>query len=539
MLVERKGLGESEQKVNRAALTRALLGGIGVAAAAIAVTGCGGGGGAATAGVSGSGGSGAGTLTMASPNVPASLDPATGDNENDDYHDLAYAPLIYQAPNGQFKPGLATSWKYGPRNKSFSMTLRKGARFSDGSPVNAAAVKTWIQHAMKLPGGRAPTYLASLKSIDVAGPQKLTLRFGSPTPLLELTFSQRLEMGEIGSPKAVAAKDLSTTTDGAGPYMLDKSQTVIGDHYTYVPNPHYYDKAAVHYKKVVIEKMSSPTSTLQALETGQIQLAKDQPVTSIKAAQAAGLKMVAPPDLIMGLTLLDRNGKISKPLRDLRVRQAINYAINRKAVAAVIGAGHGQPDEQIAVPGDDSYEASLNNRYPYDPAKAKQLLAEAGYPHGFTLPVLSATVVGQNTLGEAIAGQLAKVGIKVKLNVADTTADYIKQLSNATSPAATLGFGRLPATILYQLLWGPSAGTFNPFKTASPELTKLNAQLSAAPTSKAPAIARRMQAYTVDQAWFAPVVATPLVQIYRSNIAGVSANPSRPVLYAPEIHPAG
>ena len=476
-------------------------------------------------------------LTIATPNVPASLDPATGANENADYFDLAYDPLIVQAADGSFEPGLATEWAYGPDNKSFSITLRDGVKFSDGTPLDAEGVKTWLDHAMKLPGGRAPTYLKHLKSVDVKGPLEVELTFKAPTPLLELTFSQRLEMGMIGSPKAVQADTLATETAGAGPYMLDKAQTVTGDHYTYVPNPHYWNNDAVHYKRVVIKKIDNPTAALQALKTGQVQVVKDQPVASIDAAERAGLEYVAPETLLMGMSLLDRGGKLSKPLGDVRVRQAINHAIDRDAVAAVIGAGHGRPISQMAVPGDDSYDESLEDAYPYDPEKAKQLLAEAGYPDGFSLPVISTTVVGQDKLGEAIAGQLSKVGIEAELDVKPAVADYIKQMSAASVPSATLAFGRLPAAINYQLLWGPDAATFNPFKTEDPKLDDLDAQLAAAPAEEAPAVAQQEQQLIVEDAWFAPVVATPLVVLYDPAISGVEAEPERPVIYAPEIAP--
>lgn len=522
------------------AVPMALPAGLAIAALALSAVGCGSGGSTAVSNGNGGGSGAAGdTLTIATPNVPASLDPATGANENADYFDLAYDPLIVQAADGTFKPGLATSWKYGARNMSFSITLRPGVKFSDGTPLDAGAVKTWINHAMKLPGGRAPTYLKHLESIDTVGATQVKLTFSEPTPLLELTFSQRLEMGMVGSPKAVAAKTLDTATAGAGPYKLDKSQTVTGDHYTYVRNPHYWNKGAVHWKRVVLKKIDNPTVALQALKTGQVQIAKDQPVTSIDSAKRAGLKSVAPQTLLMGLSLLDRTGKLAKPLGDLRVRQAINHAIDRRSVAAVIGAGHGSPTAQMAVPGDDSYDAALNEIYPHDPVKAKQLLAQAGYAKGFTLPAVATTIVGQDKLGQAIAGQLSNVGINLKLDVKPAVADYIKRMSAARAPSATLAFGRLPATINYQLLWGPDAATFNPFKTVDARLDDLNRRLSAAPTAQAPAIARQMQALTVRQAWFAPVVSTPLVVLYRPQVTGVTAAQERPVVYTPEIAPRG
>jgi len=477
------------------------------------------------------------TLTIAEPLSPPSLDPATGANENSDYFNLAYDPLIILQPDGTFKPGLALKWNYAAGNKSFSITLRSGVKFSDGDVLDAAAVKGWIQHALALPGGRASTYFGSLTSIDVTGPLALTLNFSSPTPLLELAFSQLLEMGMIGGPRAVAANNLATDTDGAGPYMLDKASSVPGDTYTFIPNPNYWNKSNVYWKKVVLKTITNPNTTLDALRTGQVQVAVGQPVTSVDSAKAAGLKYVAPLTLLMGLSLNDRSGTLSKPLGDVRVRQAINYAIDRTAVAKLIGAGYGRPTAQMAIHGDDSYDPALDNRYPYDVAKAKELLAAAGYPNGFMLAIGSASVVGEDTLGQALAGQLANVGIKVQLDVKNDVGDYFGAFGKY--PVVTLAFGRLPAAIDYQILYGPNASLFNPFKSTNSGLSGLYDQLLSAPSDQAPSVARQMQQIVVEEAWFAPVVASPLVDLYRNEITGVTSTDFRVQEYTTEIRPAG
>ena len=499
--------------------------------AASLAAGCGGGGASGS-----SAGPAAGTLTVAVPSAPSSLDPATGQPANETYYDFAYEPLIVQAADGSYRPGLATSWRYGPDNETFAITLRSGVRFSDGTALNAAAVRTWIQHEMQ-PGEGGATWLGSLKSVDVTGPLTLTLQFSRPAPQLEYVFAQTLGMGMIGSPKAVQAKTLAARTAGAGPYELDASATVPGATYTFSPNPYYWDKAAVHWKKVVLKVIASPTAALQALQTGQVQVAMDQPVTSIPAATKTKLKYVDPLTLLLGLDILDRNGKTDKPLADVRVRQALNYAIDRSALAKVIGAGYGVPIAQMAAPGWDSYSSALARQYPYNPAAARRLLAAAGYPHGFTLSVVSVAAVGQNLLADALAGQLEKVGITMKPSITTSVGAYFQALTSGNYPAATLSFGRLPAAFDYDQLWGPVA-SFNPFKSASPQLATLDGQLSAASAVQAPAIARQMQAYLVQQAWFVPVVATPLVVLYGQQVTGVSATSARNVVYMTEIRPA-
>jgi peptide/nickel transport system substrate-binding protein len=289
---------------------------------------------------------------------------------------------------------------------------------------------------------------------------------------------------------------------------------------------------------VVVKVIASPTAALEALQSGQVQVAMDQPVTSVSVAKQSGLHYVDPLTLLLGLGILDRSGKISKPLGNAQVRQALNYAINRPALAKVLGAGYGTAITQMAAPGWDSYNAALGQAYPYDPAKAKQLLAAAGYPHGFTLPVVSVAAVGQDVLADALQGQLSAVGITVQPDIMTNTGAYFEAMSSGKYPAATLSFGQLPAAFDYADLYGPVAA-FNPFKTTSPQLTALDTRLNAAAAGAEPAIAEQMQALLVNQAWFVPVAATPLVVLYQSDVTGVNATPQRNVVYMTEIRPAG
>jgi peptide/nickel transport system substrate-binding protein len=476
-----------------------------------------------------------GTLTIAIPQYPPSLDPASGQNAYSDFFDLAYAPLIVKEPNGEFKPGLATSWQYGPDNKSFSITLRPGVRFSDGSALTAAATKAWIQHEIAFPGGSGAGYFASLTSIDVTGPLSLALHFSAPTPELELIFSQVLEMGEIGSPNAISGKTLTTATDGAGEYMLDSSQTVTGESYTYAANPYYWDKSAVHWKTVVIKVITNPSTVLSALQTGQVDVAEVQPITNAAAAKSAGLRVDAPLTLYMALALEDRN---VAPLSSLLVRQALNYAVDRGPIAKLLGNGYGLATDQMAVPGDDSYDPALSDYYPYNPAKAKQLLAQAGYPHGFKLPVLSLAAAQQNTLAEALQGQLANVGVTLQPDIVPSVNQYETDIAGTSFPAVTLSWGRLPAVTQYQILWGPNGQSSRPFKSSSPQLNGIYEKLITAPASTEPTVAKEMQLYLVKNAWYLPVAATPLAEFYRSDIAGVNAAPQRNTDYDVEFAPA-
>jgi peptide/nickel transport system substrate-binding protein len=478
-----------------------------------------------------------GTLTVATPFAASGFDPAVGSSVQGSYTPWAYDPLIVWAPDGTFKPGLALSWKYGPRNKSFSLTLRPGVKFSDGSAFNAAALKTWFKYAATVPGGGSEAYLGRLKSIDVTGALSLTLVFDTPTPLLPEILSQLFTVGMPASPNAIQAKTLATTTAGAGEYKLDQTQTVSGDHYTYVPNPFYWNKKAVHWKQVVVKVISNPSTVLSALRTGQAQVAIDQPVSSVAAAKSSGVKAVTPLVLMMSLNLMDRGGRLAAPLADVRVRQALNYAVDRKAVANVIGAGYGSPIHQMAIAGDAGYDPTLANAYPYNPAKAKQLLAAAGYPNGFSFSAVATPVVGLDTFGQALVGQFAKVGVTMNLDIKDPSS-YGGAVFTAKYPASTISWGRLPSPVQYNILWGPGAGFGNPFKSTNANLSKLYYQMIAASPAQERVLAQKTQKLLVQLAWFVPVFANPLVQLYRPEIAGMNANSHRVVWYPPEIQSA-
>jgi peptide/nickel transport system substrate-binding protein len=478
-------------------------------------------------------------LTIADTGFPASMDPATGQNANNQYYDLAYDPLIIHQVDGSYAPGLATAWAYGPKNESFSFTLRSGVRFSDGTVLDSAAVKTWIRHELKVPGGTAHNYLGSLTGIETPDTTHVKLTFSKPTPQLPFVFSQELEMGMIGSPRAVSAGTLATKTDGAGQYVLDQSATVNGDHYTYTPNPHYWNPKAIHWKKIVIRYITSPTTTLQAMRSGQVQLAVQQQVSSIGAAKRAGLTITQPLQAFFGLSIDDRTGSIVPALKDPRVRQAINYAVNRPAINKSVFGGFGQPNDQVAIPGDDGYNPTLASRYPYDPTKARKLLAEAGYPHGFTMRILDMKALGFDTLAQAIAGQLQNVGIKAEPVDAANRGDYFGKLASGKYETSILGFGGLPGYFLYGLLLGPGATQFNPLKTRSSVLDSAYRSLLPLSTAAAKPYARKMVGYVTEQAWFAPVVSTPFLAFSTKDIAGMEARTDgRRLWYLPNVRPA-
>jgi peptide/nickel transport system substrate-binding protein len=374
---------------------------------------------------------------------------------------LAYASLIHMKPDGSFAPSLATSWRYvGSGNKTFELNLRKNARFSDGTPVDARAVKKWMIYFSGEKGAFAKNI--PFKTIQTVGRWKVVLHLARPEPNLPFLLAEPFMSGYIGSPKALAKpQQLKTRTFGAGPYMVDPSQTVPGDHYTFVPNPHYYDPSAIRFSKVTYRTITQPTTLLAAVQTGQIDAGYGD-LSTVAKATSAGLTVVSAPIGWTGLLLLNRGALTQdgqpNPLAKLEVRQALNYAVDRQTISKSYIGKYGKPTSQApTLDGNDPKYASY---YSYNPAKAKQMLAAAGYPDGFTLKVLSMSFFG--TLGDpilqAIGKYLSAVGVKLDITPNATLNDWLPKYLGPDYQAT--GFNEGPvisAYTTYNNWYGPKA----------------------------------------------------------------------------------
>lgn len=476
------------------------------------------------------------TLTIGQQLPPNSLDPVKANGALQMYVWPAYDPLIYKAPDGQLQPRLAASWGYvGTGNRVFEMKLRPNVTFSDGSPLTAAVVKANIEYA-KRAGAEVSPRLMSIASVEAVDDLMVRLNLSAPFPLLPDLFTQAIQSGNMISGEALKQPGkLATQSFGAGPYVLDPNATVAGDHYAYTPNPRYWDKSAVHYQKVVIKVLPNPNTALAAIKTGQADVIQGA-ATTVAAATQAGLQIGHAPVSFHGLAFADRTGALVPALGDVRVRQAINYALDReKLTKGVLGSSFGTPAQQIVAPGMDGYnEATF---YSYDPAKAKGLLAAAGYPDGFKLRVLSFATL--DLLTQAIADDLAKVGVQLELTSRSDPTAYTKDLASGKFPAFAIGYGMNPIAIMGQGLFLPQAALFNPRKSSDQQIIAWYNQALAADNNTRAELDKKIVARLAEQAWFAPVAYSPQLVYSRPTVAAVQLTAGRPYAYPIEWKPAG
>jgi peptide/nickel transport system substrate-binding protein len=359
------------------------------------------------------------TIGIVAGNVPASLNPAqTASVASQDIFELAYSPILRIENDGSYGPGLATSWGYvGTGHEEFRFTLRDSAKFSDGTPVDAAAVVKWLSYFVKA-GGTFATQMGAVASITADGRYTVDIKLKTPDTAIEWQLAQTNGLGYVASSSAVAnpQKFTQNTTFGAGPYVLDASQTVPNSSYTYLPNKYYYDQSGIHFSKVILKVIPNQATMLEALESGQIDVATGS-YTTASSAESAGFNVVSGRTSWDGFAYLTL-GAPGNPLNNVEVRQAIDYAINREQITAGLLGKYGEPTSEWVTT--DGFDPQYRNHYAYDPAKAKALLASAGYRNGVTVSVLDFPGTLQDgtpseQMVQVVAQQLAAVGIKLDI----------------------------------------------------------------------------------------------------------------------------
>ena len=480
-----------------------------------------------------------GTLTVAMPSGITTLNPIQNGTglPNQVFLQPAYDSLIIRSPSGQLQPELATAWSYTDDNKQFHMTLRSGVKFSDGEPLTAKGVANWIMW-FKTNNGLFSSRFADVQSVTVNGPLKLTMNLSQSDAAWPSSFVQD-RYGFVVCPKGIAnPKMLGTQTCGAGPYVLSPSQTVSGTKYVYTPNKYYWNKSAVHWKEIVVEAITNPNSVIAAMSSGQVQVAVGSSQTA-SAAKGAGLSIVTAPELWNSLEVLDRGA--TAPLNNVKVRQALEYAVNRAVVTKAVFGQYAQPNTSMLVPGLPGYSASEGSQYNYDPAKAKSLLAQAGYPHGFTVTIMSWNRNGlENTLAQAIVPYYNAIGVHLKLQIIPPTSSQIVSDLLAKDWPAFIFFGQAEApNLLTQEQLLPTSGVLNPYKYVDkPLITMYNNYNAAQGTAAQEKVLEQMQSYIDDQAYYITYSVSDTIYYHTSNVTGVDVSSGEPILNLYTLKPA-
>ncbi|MGR6998372.1 ABC transporter substrate-binding protein [Yinghuangia aomiensis] len=364
--------------------------------------------------------------------------------------------------------------------------------------MDATAVAGGIQHIKsgRSTGAQLTRNITAVTAVDPA-----TVRIDLAAPDPSLLYSLATYAGFIAAPNAIKAGNLATVPVGSGPYRLDTAKTVSGASYVLTRNPDYWNKAAYPYNQVTVKITTNASAMLNALKTGQI----DGTVgaSSVADAKAAGLTVTTgAPASWLGYFLNDRAGAMVPQLGDVRVRQALNHAIDRKGIAEKFFAGQATPTTQVFNRKSTAWSADLDARYPYDPAKARQLLADARAAD-LTLPIPS--LIGPMAdLQAVVQQQLADVGVTVKW--LPTTPDTFMTTALGKPAYPMVMSAPLAPWTVVQNVAAPTA-VMNGTKYQTPEFDALLAKVLQTTDAEQTAAFQAVNSYLVEQAWYLPVVA--------------------------------
>lgn len=398
--------------------------------------------------------------------------------------------LVTIAPDGALGPGLADSWT-SPDDRTLELKLHPGVTFQDGEPFDATAVRFSLYRVADIDPTTSKPYpvgdsrrlnsafasnFGSLGSVEVVDPLTVKLHLNQPDSGL---------LGNLGTLQMVPPQYYAQVGDagfalkpiGTGPFKF--VEWVKDDHITLEANPDYWNsprgKALV--AKVIFRPIPDVATRISELATGGIQIMEDLPPDQAAQVKAAGDQAVYLSDahsLAIWLTT-DKGGNLAKnpgdqataiaALANPAVRRALNMAIDRKTLVSTILDGYGEPMNSLWVSGDKGYDPSLP-AIAFDPAGAKAILAQQGYPNGFSVNMDICTC-DNSAIYEAVVAMLANVGVQVTLKPAELAQFNDAWGKGDTNPmrGARLGFPVDPNTELY--LWVYSSGYLSRYKDAA------------------------------------------------------------------------
>ena len=381
-----------------------------------------------------------GTLTIATAQDPQSWDPidtflvAWGTVA----HNI-YDGLIIRDADLKLRPGLATAWKYvNPTTLRF--TLRQGVKFHDGEPFNAQAVKFTFDRLLGAEGKKGPQQAnySAIKSVKVINATTVDFMLSSPDPVLLTKLSGYGAM--IVPPKYIREKGdayFDSHPVGTGPFKLVSYTSAQDLKLTAFAG---YWGGAPKLSNLTFRFIEEPATRVAELQAGRVDIA-----TAIPVAQAATIKGDGKLTLqaISSPTVQALRLNFSHtPTNDLRVRQALNYAVDKDAIIKSILQGYASPISSLQSSKSFGYDPALKS-YPYDPVKARELLAAAGVKSGTSVGIdFIGTDAVFREVAQAIAGFFQAVGLKADLKTYETNTFYSDIIpKNKTSNGYQMGWG--------------------------------------------------------------------------------------------------
>lgn len=440
--------------------------------------------------------------------------------------DLLFEGLVKYAKNGEIEPSLAESWEVDKRGTTYTFTLREGVTFTDGTPVDAAAVE-WN---FKRWAGKEDTEWLGLsrafKAMKVSGPRTFELELSQPYPpaLQELAYVRPVR---LLSPKSVDAEGLYVKPVGTGPWVLEHSDR---NGAAFKRNERYWG-AKPKPARLELDVIPDAQTRLSALRAGDVDVIGGEftapltPRNALALKQASNVKLVT--ETGTGTLVLGFN-EAKAPFDDKRLRAAVNKVIDRKAIAKALYFGFGEPagnlfPESVPLSG-ARHEIPL-----VDKAAAAALVKAAGYgpdtPLKVTLLTSEDAIPGGRAMGEVIQSALKEIGIAVEVRLVDHATRH-KEIAKraydlafyATYAAPYDPYGSFGAVFDSRTEIGVDGKIFMDAKALDP---LIDTAFAATGDAREPAF-EAIYTYLREQEAFVPLVYTQRIWAHGENVASLT-----------------
>lgn len=326
-------------------------------------------------------------------------------------------------------PLLADSWTISPDGLVYTFKLHPGVKFHDGAAFDCSVVKFTYERAVAPDSTNAQKgYFEPIVKTECPNPATAVITLKRPTG--RFLYAMGLSDSVMVSPASVATN--KTNPVGTGPFLFAK--WVKGDRVELTRNDKYWGKAPA-LKTVTFRFIADPTAAAAAVMAGDLDAFPNFPAPETLDRIRADKRFTVAIGTSSAKVIMSLNNA-RKPFDDVRVRRALAYAIDRKALIEAL-ASYGTPIGSHYVPGDAAY-IDLSGTYPYDPAKAKALLAEAGIKPGFVMTLRLPPPAYARRGGEVIAAMLEQVGITAKLENIEWAQWLDQVFGKATNYDATI-----------------------------------------------------------------------------------------------------
>lgn len=356
-----------------------------------------------------------------------------------------YEPLVRRDRELRLEPALATAW----RNVApdvWRFELRRNVRFHGGEPFTADDV-VFSYERTRGPGSLLGGTFASVREIRRVDDYTVEFVTNGPNPIFPEELSSWMVMSRAWSQQnnAMRATDLtrneqshaSVNANGTGPFRLRRR--VPDGVVEMVVNPTWWDRAEHNLTEVIFTPIANAATRTAALLSGQVDMIYTLPVANVAQIQARqGLRVIQGPEtrtMFFGFDqareqLLSSDVQGRNPFRDIRVRQAIRIAIDADAIQRTVMRGFATVNHLIAGPGINGFDPAINTAPPRDLDQARRLLAEAGYPNGFSVGMDCSNDrwVNDEQICTAVVGMLARIGIRIQLRTM-AFSQYVRLLS--------------------------------------------------------------------------------------------------------------